>query len=175
MSCFQRFFIHRRGVRIVLFSLLIGTVVSLLAAQQAPDPEPGQEEAVAVADTGPDVIEYPSHVGKVTFPHQMHSEVMEMECVECHHEINAPVLDTPHPNYLERSDVSCVTCHHSQQGQPAQQRCSVCHDSEKVIPHHEMSSKVAVHTLCSGCHEIGTGQEASSSCSVCHSGPKSAW
>lgn len=158
----------RRGLLSLPFFSIIA--VAFLVSAQAPS-----QQAPENAQKAPETIVFRSPIGQVDFPHQMHSEDLGIDCADCHHPIKAPQLETPHPQYFENSTVHCKTCHHAQNTQPAEQKCSVCHDSEAVIPHHQLSAKVAIHTLCSGCHEIGTGQDASSSCSNCHSGPKSAW
>lgn len=150
----------------LIFSILaVGLLVSAQDAEQNPENQP----------KAPETIQFPSPIGQVDFPHQMHAEDLGMDCSDCHHPVQAPELQTPHPQYFDQSTVKCQTCHHPAATAPKQQKCSVCHNNEAVIPNHELSAKVAIHTLCSDCHEIGTGKDASESCSFCHSGPKSAW
>ena len=42
---------------------------------------------------------FSSSVGEVVFEHQKHIQERSIECVECHHQINAKKLETPHPDY----------------------------------------------------------------------------
>jgi len=151
---------------VLILGFLAGGLPS--SAQEPEQPPAGEVKA-------PETVDFPSPVGEVVFPHQMHSEDLGMDCEDCHHPIEAPPLESPHPQYFEQSSIKCQTCHHPADTAPQQQKCASCHDSDSVIPNHELSSKVAIHNLCSGCHEIGTGKEASASCVVCHSGPKSPW
>ena len=128
------------------------------------------------ADTSdiPEDLEFPSTVGEVYFPHQFHFEDLEMECVECHHQINAKILDTPHLSYFESSWIKCEKCH-NESGEVVQQiyTCSECHHpSPKNIADETLSSKVVIHRNCWECHEVGSGMEASESCGECHSGEK---
>ena len=62
-------------------------------------------EHFSKADTSeiPEEIKFPSTVGGVLFPHQMHIDDLEIECVECHHQINAKILVTPHSDYFKSS------------------------------------------------------------------------
>ncbi len=122
----------------------------------------------------PEDISFPSNVGEVVFPHQFHIEDIEMECVECHHQINAEVLSTPHPEYFKSSWIYCEICH-KESGQIEQRiyTCSECHHpSPENIADETLSSKVVIHKSCWACHEVGTGTEASEICSNCHSGDK---
>ncbi|MDH3269504.1 MAG: hypothetical protein OEM46_11695 [Ignavibacteria bacterium] len=122
----------------------------------------------------PEEITFPSNVGEVIFPHQFHIEDVEMDCVECHHQINAEVLSTPHPEYFKSSWINCEICH-NESGQIEQKiyTCSECHHpSPENIADETLSSKVVIHKSCWVCHEVGTGTEASEICSNCHSGDK---
>lgn len=128
------------------------------------------------ADTSeiPDVIKIPSSVGEIVFPHRMHIEDQEIECVECHHQINATKLNTPHPEYFKSSWIKCNICHNGSD-HIAQKvyTCSKCHHSTPDnITDETLSAKVVIHKKCWSCHDIGTGAKASESCSMCHSGPK---
>ena len=124
-------------------------------------------------ETPADII-IPSSVGEVLFPHQMHIEDLEMGCVECHHQIDAKILNTPHADYFKSSWINCKICHNGSES--IKQRiytCSECHQSSPTsIADETLSSKVVVHKKCWECHEVGTGKEASESCELCHSGER---
>lgn len=123
----------------------------------------------------PSDIDIPSSVGEVMFPHQMHIEDLEIECVECHHQINATKLNTPHPDYFRSSWINCKICHTgSDNVKQKVYTCSKCHHTNPVsIADETLSTKVVVHKKCWGCHEVETGKDASESCEMCHSGEKS--
>ncbi|HLG32108.1 MAG TPA: hypothetical protein VI362_03640 [Ignavibacteriaceae bacterium] len=128
------------------------------------------------ADTSeiPEEIKFPSTVGRVLFPHQMHIDDLEIECVECHHQINAKILVTPHSDYVKSSWIKCEICH-KESGQIEQKifTCSECHHPSPVsIADETLSSKVVIHESCWECHEVGTGSEASEICGECHSSEK---
>lgn len=122
----------------------------------------------------PEEITFPSSVGEVSFPHQMHIDDLEMECVECHHQINAEKLNTPHQDFFKSSWINCNICHNgSERVQQKVFTCSECHDSSPAnIADETLSSKVVIHKQCWECHEVSTGKEASESCEICHSGEK---
>jgi len=119
-------------------------------------------------------IKIPSSVGDVVFPHEMHIEDLEIECVECHHQINAIKLHTPHPDYFRSSWINCKICHNgSEKIKQKVFTCSKCHRTNPAnIADETLSAKVVVHKKCWECHEVGTGKEASESCEMCHSGEK---
>lgn len=128
------------------------------------------------ADTSniPEEIQFPSTVGEVSFPHLFHIEDLEMECVDCHHQINADILVTPHPSYFKSSWINCEICH-NESGEIKQKifTCSKCHHPSPVtIADETLSSKVVIHKNCWKCHEVSTGIEASETCGICHSGVK---
>ena len=122
----------------------------------------------------PDVIKIPSSVGEVIFPHKMHIEKEEIECVECHHQINAKELDTPHPEYFKSTWIKCNICHTGSDNVIQKvYTCSKCHHSKpENIADETLSAKVVIHKKCWGCHDIGTGKEASENCKMCHLGTK---
>lgn len=118
----------------------------------------------------PEEINFPSSVGDVLFPHQMHIDDLEMECNECHHQIYAKKIITPHPEYFKSSWIKCDICHNTT-GQSGQKyyTCSKCHHKTPAnIADETLSSKVVVHKNCWACHEVGTGSEASEVCNDCH-------
>jgi len=116
------------------------------------------------------IIKSPSSVGEVTFPHQLHFEDLELECLTCHHETNAATLQMPHPEYFDDFWINCKICHKGSGAVVSQpQSCSNCHhDSPTDIADETLSAKVVVHKQCWGCHELETGEKASQSCSDCH-------
>ncbi|MDX1700601.1 MAG: hypothetical protein R3250_08295, partial [Melioribacteraceae bacterium] len=59
----------------------------------------------------PDEIISESSAGTVSFPHLYHYEDEEIECVECHHEMNAQNIDIPHEEYFEDFWIKCYECH----------------------------------------------------------------
>ena len=134
---------------------------------------PGEEEQTdaSPADPGmPDIVTFNSSVGNVHFPHKLHVEDLELECVKCHHQISAVKLETPHPGYLESSWINCQLCHDpNQQTGKTYYKCSECHhDNPNNITDETLSSKVVTHKSCWTCHESGTGVKASKGCRGCH-------
>jgi|GEM_PF-165262 len=137
-------------------------------------PIPGVEEEPT--DTSPansempDVVTFSASVGEVRFPHKFHVEDLELECVECHHQISAVKLETPHPGYLDSSWINCQLCHDpNQRTDKTYYKCSECHhENPNNIADETLSSKVVTHKSCWACHESGTGVEASKGCPGCH-------
>jgi hypothetical protein len=130
----------------------------------------------AVSDTAqiPEEITIHSSVGEVKFLHKKHIEDRAIQCVECHHQINAKKLSTPHPDYLKSSWINCTVCH-DESGKMKQSvyKCSVCHPTNPPnIADETLSAKVVIHKQCWKCHAVSTGKEASQSCVFCHSGNK---
>ena len=111
-----------------------------------------------------------SSVGYVIFPHDFHVTGVEMECVECHHQIHAVELDTPHPDYLTSSWINCQACHNPKsETDKIYYLCSDCHHTNPDnIADETLSSKVVVHKSCWKCHDTQTGVEASQGCVDCH-------
>lgn len=111
-----------------------------------------------------------SSVGYVIFPHDFHVTGVEMECVECHHQIHAKELDTPHPDYLTSSWINCQSCHNPKsETDKIYYLCSECHHTNpNNIADETLSSKVVVHKSCWKCHDTQTGVEASQGCVDCH-------
>ncbi len=118
----------------------------------------------------PEDIVFPSKVGDVAFPHQMHVEEFELECSDCHHNINAKALDTPHEDYFNYSQIDCQVCHTGSSALMKEDyNCSKCHHSDPThIGKEKITAKVAIHNKCWSCHDMDTGKEASEECSSCH-------
>ena len=118
----------------------------------------------------PKEITFPSSIGDVNFPHQMHVEDLEIECTQCHHQINAKKLETPHPQYFKYSLMTCLICHKENGGFTKQDfNCTDCHHpAPSNFADETLSAKVVIHKQCWQCHEIGRGVEASENCSFCH-------
>lgn len=117
---------------------------------------------------------FSSSVGEVVFEHQKHIQERSIECVECHHQINAKKLETPHPDYFKSSWINCEICH-SKSGKAEQKAyaCSGCHRANPInIADETLSAKVVTHKQCWKCHQVGTAKEASEGCGFCHSGKK---
>jgi len=139
-------------------------------AHPVPGGEDEQTDASPATPGMPEVVTFNSSVGDVLFPHKLHVEDLEVECVNCHHQISAVKLDTPHPGYLESSWINCQLCHDPNQGTDKTYfKCSECHhENPNNITDETLSSKVVTHKSCWKCHESGTGVEASKGCPGCH-------
>jgi len=120
----------------------------------------------------PVVKSFPSSVGEVTFTHETHIKDRGIQCVECHHQINAKKLNTPHPSYFNSAAAKCEVCHNeSEKAKQKAYTCSGCHRTNPTgIADETLSAKVVVHKQCWKCHQVGTGKDASSACQLCHSG-----
>ncbi len=111
-------------------------------------------------------------MGGLIFDHEEHTEELDLECDDCHHEINAGPLDFPHEEYFHDLWIDCDTCHR-EAGSPdlEPQSCYECHDTKlRDIADEHLSPKVILHQNCWECHEVETGVEASESCALCHTG-----
>jgi len=135
-----------------------------------PTGEESQSASPAAEIDVPNEIAFDSSVGNVLFPHKAHVEDLDVECVECHHQIYAVELETPHPDYLKSSWINCQLCHDPYpQTDKNYYKCSDCHHSDpNNITDETLSSKVVTHKSCWTCHESGTGVEASKGCGDCH-------
>ena len=122
----------------------------------------------------PEEIVTPSTVGEVYFPHQMHFEDLEIDCEQCHHEMNASKFDIPHEEYFDSFYIDCKACHDDEDTKEmVAHACSNCHHKKPINIADEMiSKKVAVHQNCWECHDSGKSVEASESCEFCHSREK---
>jgi hypothetical protein len=148
-----------------------------VSSQAAPSQAAPSEAAPSSAGTLdiPPVITFPSSVGEVIFPHQMHISTLGIKCIECHHQISAKTLVTPHPDYLKSSWINCAICHNSKLEKitPKAYTCSECHHSNPTnIADETLSAKVVIHERCWSCHPVGVGKEASKNCQLCHSGKR---
>ena len=109
-------------------------------------------------------------MGDLKFSHDLHTDDLELECTECHHETHAQKLDLAHPEYFEDFWIDCQICHNTEAVQEAQ-ACSNCHHSNlEDIADETRSAKVVLHQSCWSCHELHTGAEASAGCETCHEG-----
>jgi hypothetical protein len=144
---------------------LTHTLLSVLVFVVAPMP-------ALAADPTPSIpvdIVSPSSVGEVVFPHRKHVEEFSLDCVTCHHETHAAVLDMPHPQYFADFWIDCKICHRADSPPLASVACSKCHPSSpKSVADQTLSSKVAIHRSCWVCHEPGTGEKATATCGLCH-------
>jgi hypothetical protein len=111
-------------------------------------------------------------MGELFFDHEEHAEEMELECDECHHEINAAPLDFPHEDYFHDLWIDCDICHREAGSPDLEARsCYECHEAaHRDIADERLSPKVILHRNCWTCHEVETGVEASESCKQCHTG-----
>jgi hypothetical protein len=133
----------------------------------------GGPAKVVQSDGGgiPSLITFRSSVGEVMFTHEMHLKDRSINCVECHHQINAKKLNTPHPEYLKSSTVNCQVCH--KESETTVYSCSQCHDGKpQNIADETLSAKVVIHQQCRKCHDVGTGVQASKTCQLCHTGKR---
>jgi len=160
--------------------LSILTLLSLIFAfSSTADPEESKGESATDAGKMAEESATPfaaqrmgSRMGEVVFDHEMHAEELEVECVECHHETNAPPLNYPHKDYFHDLWIDCGSCHREADAPDLEpQSCYDCHDTKlRGIADERLSPKVILHKSCWKCHEVETGTEASESCAVCHSG-----
>ena len=143
----------------------VGSIILSLAASL-----PCRSDTLAI----PSVKSFPSSVGEVTFTHETHIKDRAIQCVECHHQINAKKLDTPHPDYFKSSSIKCEICHNeSDKVKQKAYTCSGCHRTNPInIADETLSAKVVIHKQCWKCHQVGAGKEASKACDFCHSGKK---
>ena len=166
----------KKGVVMLRYFLAMAAAITFAAASvssQAAPPEAAPSSA-GTLDIPPQII-FPSSVGEVIFPHQMHISNLGIKCVECHHQISAKTLVTPHPDYLKSSWINCAICHNSKSDRikPKAYTCSECHHSDPSnIADETLSAKVVIHKKCWTCHPVGVGKEASKGCQLCHSGKK---
>jgi uncharacterized protein with PIN domain len=106
------------------------------------------------------------YVNEPRFSNSVHSDV---ECIDCHQDINAE--DLPHRETFERVD--CGVCHDNSQemyneglhgkayarGDPLAPTCTTCHGNHYIIPVSDHNSAVAplkIPLLCGKCHREGT-------------------
>jgi len=165
---------------LVLVAILVVASFTMLFTGAAPsesDPKlPEAERSAATQDSirGTDEIRMPSSIGEVVFPHLEHIDDFGIECTECHHEVNASVLNMPHEEYFKDFWIACGICHRDDAKPSSEPKaCSACHhERPSSIADQTLSSKVVIHKNCWECHDIGTGAEASNECAFCHSGEK---
>ena len=98
------------------------------------------------------VIKFPSKLGDVTFPHQMHSSLSITECKTCHHK-------------LEPTDTVVKPCHECHQHKGA--------SIKQAKPDEPPKTKDVFHVRCIGCHEytVAGGDHAGpvkKKCKLCH-------
>ena len=122
----------------------------------------------------PALKSFPSSVGEVTFTHETHVKDRAIQCIECHHQIDAKKLKTPHPEYFSSSTIKCEICHSEpEKAKRKAYTCSGCHRTNPAnIADETLSAKVVVHKQCWKCHQVGAGKDASAACELCHSGKK---
>jgi hypothetical protein len=124
---------------------------------------------VSLAASATDGPLVPETIGEVSFPHELHTEDLEIECTECHHEINADVLEFPHEDYFEDFWIDCRVCHRPDEEPATARNCTHCHHQAPAdVADQTLSAKVVIHTRCWNCHEVGTGATASQTCGDCH-------
>jgi len=151
--------------------LLVALPTLRVHSESAPADAPAAEAGASQLQDAGEAA--PSELGEVIFPHDEHTDEMEVECEECHHETNAASLEFPHPELFADFWVDCRICHHEPDGPELEpQACSDCHRAAADDAADEtLSAKVVIHKLCWECHEIGVGAEASEACEYCHTEP----
>ena len=174
----------KRHFTYLLCLIVLVSIVFFLAIKKPQKaicaPAANTTSAVAVDTTTssnvsfPPEITLPSSAGEIYFPHQQHSEDFEVECITCHHEINASNFKLPHEDYFNDFYIDCRICHHENKvATLSAQPCSKCHHKYPAdIADETLSSKVVIHKSCWECHEVGTGGDATMNCKICHSGPR---
>ena len=167
----------------LLFLWFFALIVLAAITMAVKTPPSFQPQATPLSDTAddpvqlPDEIITPSFVGEVYFPHETHVEDLELDCDECHHEINASALNIPHDEYFDDFWIDCEVCHRtSSTVDDLPMACDECHHHSPVsIADESLSAKVAIHENCWECHDIEEGEDASKNCSFCHSGPRTSF
>jgi len=127
---------------------LLGLAPALVMATDAIPPEKA-------------VIELTPRFGPVTFTHQRHSDLEQVDCVRCHHTIRT--IDEPIR--------SCYTCHEAVYFSIANIRKAEperVDDTEPPV----RNAQQAFHGLCTGCHKHRREQNLPAgpddSCRDCH-------
>jgi hypothetical protein len=158
--------------RTIPASLLITALLSFTPALGGQSQTQGTEGETSLDEPRSPPDAEASPLGEVVFPHDEHSDEMDVECEECHHETNASPLAYPHPELFTDFWVDCQICHHEPGATDLEpQACSNCHHATTEDAADEtLSAKVVIHELCWSCHEIGVGAEASDACEDCHTG-----
>ena len=124
---------------------------------------------VAAAAIAVSAQSVPEAIGAVDFPHEFHTEDLEIECAECHHETNAEALRFPHQDYFEDFWIDCRVCHQPEGAATGARNCTDCHHQAPAdFADQTLSAKVVIHKRCWACHEVGTGKTASQTCGDCH-------
>jgi hypothetical protein len=157
-----------RRVTLVTGTLLLsGLVATTLTAVSSDTSE--MDTALSVTDTSLiAVARASSYMGELKFSHDMHTDDLELECTECHHETHAAQLEISHEDYFDDFWIDCQSCHNSATAQEPQSCANCHHSSVEDVADETRSAKVVLHQSCWSCHEVTTGVEASQSCGVCH-------
>ena len=127
---------------------LLGLAPTLVMATDAIPPEKA-------------VIELTPKFGPVTFTHQRHSDIEDVDCTTCHHTIRS--MDEPIR--------SCYACHEAVYFSIANIRKAEPEQVDDTEPQ-VCNAQEAFHGLCSGCHKhrreknLPTGPD--DSCRDCH-------
>jgi hypothetical protein len=157
----------------ILALVSLASVSLTMADSEEAEPQAPEATEAEGAGTAPPVAQRSAPMmGELIFDHEMHTDELELECDECHHETNAVPLDSPHEEYFHDLWIDCGACHHEAgSSDPEPQSCYDCHDVKlRDIADERRSPKVILHKNCWTCHEVETGVEASESCELCHSG-----
>lgn len=159
---------------LALLALPLASVATADPDAPAAAPTPNADAVIDTPVAPPLPPRIGATMGQLIFDHPMHAEDLEIDCKECHHETNAPPLNTPHEDYFHDLWIDCNTCHRKA-GSPERepQSCYDCHDTKmRDITDERLSPKVILHKNCWKCHEVDTGTEASETCAMCHAGAK---
>jgi len=115
--------------------------------------------------------------GEALFDHELHTDDLELDCADCHHETDAAPLRTPHEEYFDDYWIRCQTCHYSGEGNGLEpQACSECHpETPASVIEETLSAKVVIHISCAECHDWGTALDATEACAFCHAEAQRRW
>ncbi len=132
------------------------TALLALSAACSSDPSPTESRAFSASD-------------KPRFSHEQHVHQQHLQCIECHHEIDAARLDTPHDAYLSASGIDCRVCHQGTSRRHEPQTCANCHPITPTdVADETLSAKVVIHRTCWRCHPTSDGATAADGCGTCH-------
>ncbi|RLE20027.1 MAG: hypothetical protein DRJ65_19075, partial [Acidobacteria bacterium] len=132
----------RSRIRPAITAVALGLTVLIITVAPWGTALAQEAEEVISEETPPVDCVFPSKIGEVTFPHQMHVDDFEMECIACHHEVNAERLQSPHEEYFEDFWIRCSECHHDRDHAMPAKKCSTCHHPSHDITDQTLSAKV---------------------------------
>ena len=105
---------NRRGLFVSLPVVAITITITITIAVALPAAPTGESDGMIL-------------LGDVAFPHELHYDDLELECVTCHHETSAASLRVPHREYFADSWARCTKCHAEGVEPTASLACGSCH------------------------------------------------